>query len=119
MLDVMSGAAEAPKPHGLGGFEETLRDFWGSRPRRPVHGRKVAGVAAGIGNRYGIDPVVVRVAFVTATIFGGVGLSLYVLAWLLFPGENDEVSPVEAVFGRGRSSMSTGLTIVLCIAFFP
>ncbi|HKS49442.1 MAG TPA: PspC domain-containing protein [Amycolatopsis sp.] len=114
----MSGATEAPRSH-LAGFEETVKDFWVSRPRRPLHGRKIAGVAAGIGNRYGIDPVVVRVAFVTATIFGGIGLSLYLLGWLLFPGENDEVSPVEALFGQGRTSMSKAFTIMLAIAFFP
>lgn len=115
----MSGSAGTPRPGGLGGFEDTLKDFWGARPRRPAHGRKVAGVAAGIGYRYGIDPVIVRVAFVVATIFGGVGLSLYVLGWLFFPGANDQVSPIEALIGRGRSSMSKAFTIVLCIAFFP
>lgn len=119
MLLVMSGASAASGPSGPGGFEETLKDFWASRPRRPLHGRKVAGVAAGIGHRYGVDPVVVRVAFATATIFGGVGLSLYLLAWLLFPGEYDEVAPIEAMLGRGRSSMSKGFTIALAILFFP
>lgn len=119
MLDDMSGAADQSKPHGLGGFEETLKDFWITRPRRPAHGRKVAGVAAAIGNRYGIDPVIVRVAFVAASVFGGVGLSLYVLGWLFFPDERDQVSPIEALIGRGRSTMSKAFTIVLIIAFFP
>ncbi|NYI87706.1 phage shock protein PspC (stress-responsive transcriptional regulator) [Amycolatopsis endophytica] len=115
----MNDTAEAPKPQGLGGFEETVKDFWASRPRRPARGGKIGGVAAAIGNRYGIDPVVVRVAFVTATVFGGVGLSLYVLCWLVFAAEGDEVSPVEALFGRGRSSLSKPLTIALGILFFP
>jgi phage shock protein PspC (stress-responsive transcriptional regulator) len=119
MLKGMSGAADASRPHGLGGFEETLKDFWVSRPRRPARGRKIAGVAAGIGNRYGIDPVIVRVALVAATVFGGVGLALYLLGWLFFPGEHDQVSPIEALFGRGRSETSKGFTIVLAIAFFP
>ncbi|MTD56290.1 PspC domain-containing protein [Amycolatopsis pithecellobii] len=114
----MSGAADRTRTH-LGGFEETLKDFWASRPRRPSHGKKVAGVAAAIGNRYGIDPVIVRVAFVVTTIFGGIGLPLYVLGWLFFPGEHDQVSAIEALFGRGRSSMSKGFTIVLAIVFFP
>ncbi|WP_236796742.1 PspC domain-containing protein [Amycolatopsis sp. GM8] len=114
----MSGAAERTKTH-LGGFEETLKDFWASRPRRPSHGKKVAGVAAGIGRRYGIDPVIVRVAFVVTTIFGGIGLPLYVLGWLFFASETDEVSPIEALVGRGRSSMSKAFTIILIIAFFP
>src|SRR5438094_10466664 len=118
MLGGMSGRAETPK-NPLGGFEETLKDFWVSRPRRPRYGRKVAGVAAGIGNRYGLDPVLVRVAFAAASVFGGIGLSLYVLCWLLFPAEGDEVSPAEALFGRGRSSTSKGFTIVLAVVLFP
>lgn len=119
MLFAMSGAADGSKPAGLGGFEETLKDFWVSRPRRPEHGRKIAGVAAAIGDRYGIDPVIVRVAFASATLFGGAGLSLYLLGWLFFPDERDEVSPAEALIGRGRSSMPKGLTVALGLAFFP
>lgn len=118
IFDDMSGGTERTRTH-LGGFEETLKDFWASRPRRPAHGRKVAGVAAGIGARYGIDPVIVRVAFAVTTIFGGIGVPLYVLCWLFFPAEGDQVSAVEALVGRGRSSMSKAFTIILIIAVFP
>jgi len=99
--------------------EETTRDFWSSRPRRPRHGRKIAGVAAGIGHRYGIDPVLVRVAFVVATIVGGFGVLLYLLGWLFLPQDGDETSGAEALFGKGRSSMPAGLTIVLGLLLFP
>jgi phage shock protein PspC (stress-responsive transcriptional regulator) len=117
MLLTMSGASEtrSPKPGALNGFEETVKDFWVSRPRRPYAGRKVAGVAAGIGQRYGIDPVVVRIALVVATIFGGFGLTFYLLAWLFLPGESDEVSGFEGLIGRGRSSVSPAFAIVLMI----
>ncbi|WP_329052334.1 PspC domain-containing protein [Amycolatopsis sp. NBC_01488] len=113
----MSGASEtrAPKPSPLNGFEETVKDFWVSRPRRPHAGRKVAGVAAAIGYRYGIDPVVVRVALVVATIFGGFGVPFYLLGWLFLPGESDEVSGFESLIGRGRSSVSPAFAVVLCV----
>jgi phage shock protein PspC (stress-responsive transcriptional regulator) len=119
MLDAMSGETqtEGSKPHS--GFVETIKDFWASRPRRPHADRKIAGVAAAIGHRYGIDPVVVRVALVVATIFGGVGLLLYVLGWLFFPDERDQVSAFESMIGRGRSSSSTHFTVLLCIALIP
>lgn len=117
MLWPMSGASEtrAPKPSPLNGFEETVKDFWGSRPRRPHGGRKVAGVAAAIGNRYGLDPVVVRVALVVATIFGGFGVTFYLLGWLFLPGESDDVSGFEGLIGRGRSSVSPAFAVVLSI----
>lgn len=102
------------------GFEGTARDFWSSRPRRPRRGRKIAGVAAGIGNRYGIDPVIVRVALIVATILGGgLGVLVYLIGWLFLPEEGDEVSGAEALIGRGRSSMPPPLVIGLCIALFP
>jgi phage shock protein PspC (stress-responsive transcriptional regulator) len=98
---------------------DTAKDFWANRPRRPHNGRLVAGVAAGIGKRYGIDPIIVRIALVVATFYGGVGVLFYLLGWLLLPAEQDEVSPIEALVGRGRSSMSPGFTIVLGIALIP
>lgn len=117
MLDGMTGTTNA-SGH-LDGAEETVKDFWRSRPRRPLRGRKLAGVAAGVGYRYGVDPVVIRVALVAMTLLGGVGVVAYLLAWLLLPGEDDEVSPVESLAGKGRSSMSKGLTVVLCVLLFP
>jgi phage shock protein PspC (stress-responsive transcriptional regulator) len=99
--------------------EDTVRDFWASRPRRPRRGRMVAGVAAGIGRRYGIDPVIVRVVLVVSAVYGGAGLLFYLLGWLLLPGESDEVSAAEALIHRGRSSTSALLTVLLCLALIP
>ena len=55
--------------------------------RRDVENRVVAGVCAGFGRRMGIDPVILRVAFVVAAAAGGVGIVLYALAWLLIPAD--------------------------------
>jgi phage shock protein PspC (stress-responsive transcriptional regulator) len=101
------------------GVEETFRDFWANRPRRPGRGRKIAGVAAGIGERYGIDPVIVRVVFVVSAFYGGVGVLVYLLGWLFLPAEGDDASPVESLVGRGRSNTSGALTVVLCVLLFP
>ncbi|MGH3431985.1 MAG: PspC domain-containing protein, partial [Thermocrispum sp.] len=66
-----------------------------------------------------IDPVIVRVALIVATVLGGFGVLLYVLGWLFLPDERDDVSAVEALFGKGRSSTPAHVTIGLCIALFP
>jgi phage shock protein PspC (stress-responsive transcriptional regulator) len=77
-------------------------------------------VAGGVGRAFGVDPVLIRVAFVVLTIFGGFGLTLYVLGWLLLPADGDEVSPAEALLGRGRSAtapvLAVGLAIVALIS---
>ena len=98
------------------------RERWLRRPRRSTGDRKIAGVAGGLGRAFGIDPVLIRVAFVVLTIFGGFGGLLYVLGWLLLPADGDEVSAAEALLGRGRSSvpppLAVGLGIVAVIAAF-
>ncbi|MEP7040756.1 MAG: PspC domain-containing protein [Chloroflexota bacterium] len=59
------------------------------RPRleRSRSDRIIGGVAAGIGHHLGIEPVVVRIAFVVLTMALGFGLVVYLLAWLLAPEE--------------------------------
>jgi phage shock protein PspC (stress-responsive transcriptional regulator) len=99
--------------------ERTVRDFWATRPRRRAGDRKIAGVAASIGRRYAIDPVLVRVAFVVTTLFSGVGVLLYLLGWLLLPAETDQSSAAGSVVGRRRGLMSAALTIVLILLLIP
>ncbi|MGH3897531.1 MAG: PspC domain-containing protein [Pseudonocardiaceae bacterium] len=95
--------------------QHTVQDFWATRPRRRRDDRKIGGVAAAIGRRYAIDPVLVRVAFVVATMFSGIGALLYLLGWLLLPAEGDRTSAAESLLGRGRSSMSSALMLVLVL----
>ena len=69
--------------------------------RRPVHGRMLAGVAAGLARYFGIDATIVRIVLVVLAILGIVGNSLaiagiplylagiplYLAGWLLIPDE--------------------------------
>jgi phage shock protein PspC (stress-responsive transcriptional regulator) len=59
--------------------------------------RVVAGVAGGLGEYFGVDPVLFRIAFVALSIAGGTGLALYGLGWLLLPDAGDQETPVERV----------------------
>jgi signal transduction histidine kinase/phage shock protein PspC (stress-responsive transcriptional regulator) len=56
----------------------------GDRPplRRDPDRKLVAGVASGIARTLGIDPLLVRVGFVIATIASGLGVPLYLLGWI-------------------------------------
>ncbi|MDQ3402259.1 MAG: PspC domain-containing protein [Actinomycetota bacterium] len=114
----MSGTS-TDQAHGATSVEDTLKDFWATRPRRPRRGRKGAGVAAAIGDRYGMDPIIPRVAFVVATVYGGAGILFYLLGWLFFAEEDDEVSTVEALAGKGTSASSKAFTVLLCLAVIP
>jgi phage shock protein PspC (stress-responsive transcriptional regulator)/signal transduction histidine kinase len=58
--------------------------------RRDTRRGLLGGVLAGIGARTGIDPVVLRVAFVIAAIVtGGLALLAYVVAWAALPANGD------------------------------
>ena len=57
--------------------------------RRDTERGIVAGVCAGLGQRLGIDPILIRVAFVVITIAtAGFAVIGYALAWLVIPAES-------------------------------
>ena len=82
-----------------------------SAMRRSRHDRKIAGVAGGLGRWAGIDPLVFRILFVVLAIFGGSGLLLYALGWLLVPDDGQDRSEGQRLL-HGRGSSSTLATIV-------
>ncbi len=100
-------------------LEHVARDFWATRPHRHADDRKIAGVAAAIGRRYAIDPVLVRVAFVVAAFAGGGGVLLYLLGWLALPAGDDQPSGAESVAKHGRISIPVALTIMLVLLLIP
>lgn len=55
--------------------------------RRPRDDRMIGGVCAAIGRRFGIDPRWIRVAAVASLLLPGPQVLLYVIAWILIPGE--------------------------------
>jgi signal transduction histidine kinase/phage shock protein PspC (stress-responsive transcriptional regulator) len=78
---------------------------------RSVDDRVVAGVAAGLGERFGIDPVLVRTAFVVLSAAAGAGVALYLLAW----GLSHERQPGAPVPRRrpGRARPVVGLGLIV------
>src|SRR6266545_1792441 len=82
---------------------------------RPRQGRMLAGVCAAIGRATNTDPVLWRVLFAVLTLAGGVSVLVYVVAWLMIPSEGDTGSPLEALLGRGRSSTSPALVVIMAL----
>jgi phage shock protein PspC (stress-responsive transcriptional regulator) len=60
--------------------------------RRPVQNSVVAGVAAGLARYFGVDVMIIRLAFVVLTVFGGAGIPLYLAGLLLIPEEGTDQS---------------------------
>ena len=47
--------------------------------------RMICGVCAGVGEYTGIDPTVVRLAWVLLTFLGGSGIIAYIIAAIIIP----------------------------------
>ena len=65
------------------------------RLRRSRSDRIGAGVAGGLGEYFGVDPVLFRVLFATAAFFGGAGVLGYLLAWAAIPDEGTERAAID------------------------
>lgn len=115
-MEAMTRTSDWSKSAGRTGFSDQLHDLWQTRPMRFPKDGPIAGVAVGFGRRYNVDPVLVRVAFVVSALFGGAGIVLYLLGWLLLPQAGDQSSAAESLFGRGQSSQNSSRTIVLMVA---
>src|SRR5215510_13571380 len=85
---------------------DDIRDL--ARIRRSRSDRRVAGVAGGLGRHLDVDPVILRVAFVVLTFFGGVGLLLYIALWLLLPEDGSDWATVKL----DRRSRTAALVLV-------
>jgi phage shock protein PspC (stress-responsive transcriptional regulator) len=74
--------------------------------RRPFQDRMLAGVAAGVARYFGVDVMIVRIAFVILTLIGGAGIPLYLAGLLLIPEEGSDQSIagslVESLQSRSR-----------------
>jgi phage shock protein PspC (stress-responsive transcriptional regulator)/predicted membrane protein len=77
----------------------------------------VAGVAAGIADRVGVDRWVIRLAFVVLSFGGGSGILLYIAAWLLMPEEGQSESVGQRWANQANSTRPwIGVVFVLIAA---
>jgi phage shock protein PspC (stress-responsive transcriptional regulator) len=122
-----SGGAQAGPPSDPenpfpGGFESTEGQGNGGHRRAPrltrrKHDKVIGGVAGGIADYFGIDPLLVRLAFAGFALIGGGGIVLYVLGWIFIPergeGEPSGVAPrVDAA-----KYLGIGLIVIATLIF--
>lgn len=76
----------------------------GKRLLRVRQGRIVAGVCTGLARYFGVDVNLVRLAFGVLTVFYGLGILLYVVAWAILPEEGEDDSILESFVNKQRRS---------------
>lgn len=54
---------------------------------RPSEGRLIAGVCAGIADRFSTSVIAVRAVTLIGMVFFGLSIWVYILLWLLIPSD--------------------------------
>ncbi|MEI7924853.1 MAG: PspC domain-containing protein [Chloroflexota bacterium] len=81
----------------------------GQRLTRDLQHSMLGGVCAGFANRYDFDVTLIRVVMVLFTVAtGGIGVPLYVAAWIVMPRE-DASQPAPRPMGDSPDSLSREL----------
>ena len=59
--------------------------------RRDTQDKWLAGVCSGLARRLGVDPLVLRAALIVLVLLGGVGITVYLIAWAFIPNDREEI----------------------------
>jgi phage shock protein PspC (stress-responsive transcriptional regulator) len=79
--------------------------------------RMIAGVCGGLGEFMNVDPVIVRIAFILLTIFGGIGFLLYLIGIIIIPKNPNQQAVAEAKNKSDTSAFWGWLLIILGFLF--
>lgn len=61
---------------------------------RPLNGRIIGGVCAGLANRFGLRPWTVRLIFLLSCLLPGPQFIAYLAMWIIIPGEKQRTAAV-------------------------
>lgn len=99
-----------------------------SRLMRSETDRMIAGVCGGLAAYLGVDPVLVRLAFVILFLASGIGLAIYAILWLVVPTPSrvqpeirlvdEEYDDPSALKTRFSPAATVGVILILFGAFF-
>jgi len=98
------------------GLDKVFATLRGVPVRRRTDDKWIGGVCSGLADRLGVDPVIIRAALVLLTILGGIGVTVYLVAWLLLPNDRNEVAAERAL--RDGDGGSIVLMIFAAFALF-
>ncbi len=71
----------------------------------------VGGVCVRLGERLGLDPLILRIGFLMAAALGGIGIAIYALCWAAMPGTGRL-----ALRGRRETIQVTAGSVLLVLA---
>jgi phage shock protein PspC (stress-responsive transcriptional regulator) len=107
MTQNTDGTTQAPPRNTL---DEMFGRLRGSGFHRDTDRRWFGGVCAGLAARYDVDPLLIRAAAIILAFAGGLGITIYLVLWLLLPDRNGDLL-LERALRRGD-----GWPVVLLVA---
>ncbi len=110
------GATQDDRSGRRGGLDQAFDAIRGLGVFRRSDDKWIGGVCSGIGDRFGVDPTLVRAGMVLLGVLGGVGVTLYLLAWALLPDDLGDIAVERAVREGDLSSIL--LTVVAALVLF-
>ncbi|HEY7717316.1 MAG TPA: PspC domain-containing protein, partial [Pedococcus sp.] len=106
------GQTAGSPPQQLSGLDRFFGWLRSLDVRRATDDKWLAGVCSGIARRLGVDPLVVRAGLIVLILLGGLGVTLYLVAWALLPTEDGSI-----VAERGlREGDAGGILLLVLIA---
>jgi phage shock protein PspC (stress-responsive transcriptional regulator) len=102
-------ARSLARPSDASAVGVTRGGFLGLGLFRSPRSRVIGGVAGGIGELLGIDPVLVRVSFALLTLSGVAGVILYMILWAVVPEDDGRMQAKEPGLVR---AVSMGLVVL-------
>jgi phage shock protein C len=81
------------------------------RLRRSKQDRIIGGVCGGLGRYVDVEPVLFRVAFLVLLIPAGLGLLLYLIAWIVMPEFRSEEDEIRDSASRPINSRTAGTVV--------
>lgn len=70
--------------------------------------RMIGGVCGGLGEYFGVDPTLLRLAFVLITLAGGAGILIYLILLIVLPEKPQELPAGEGVPALTTEATGTG-----------
>lgn len=100
-------------PEDLRAERRRTGDGGPERPRRLTRrgqDKVLGGVAGGLADYFGVDPLVARLVFAGLALYGGFGVLAYLLCWLLIPVDDDSA---EDATGGKTAARATGVVLIV------
>ena len=77
-----------------------MSNLSGRKLERPLKGRWLAGVAAGLADYFAVDVTLIRVIFAVVSFIAGIGILAYLAGWLLIPEQGEQTSIAEKLISK-------------------